>query len=98
MVLCINRFAQAELIATNNIGHASQKTEEIFWEQNPLSIKLNKNSKDNNQTKLYDDSQLLQISNDSKHPLGQNSQSHLLNWTEQQAGLNLLLSFVFCIM
>lgn len=82
MVLCINRFAQAELIATNNTGHASQNTEEIFWEQNPLSIKLNKNSKDNNQTKLYDDSQLLQISNDSKHPLRQNSQRHLLNWTE----------------
>lgn len=73
MVLCINRFAQAELIATNNIGHASQSAEEIFREQNPLSIKLNKNSKDNNWTKLYDDSQLLQIRNDSKHLLGQNS-------------------------
>lgn len=56
MVLCINRFAQAELIATNNIGHASQSAEEIFWEQNPLTIKLNKNSKDKNGTKLYDDS------------------------------------------
>lgn len=56
MVLCINRFAQAELIATNNIGHASQSTEKIFCEQNPLTIKLNKNSKDINQTKLYDNS------------------------------------------
>lgn len=56
MVLCINRFAQAELIATNNIGHARRSAEEIFWEQNPLTIKLNKNSQDKNQTKLYDDS------------------------------------------
>lgn len=56
MVLCINRFAQAELIATNNIGHASLSADGIFWEQNPLKIKLNKNSKDINRTKLYDDS------------------------------------------
>lgn len=56
MVLCINRFAQAELIATNNIGHARQSAEEIFREQNPLTIKLYKNSKDKNQTKLYDNS------------------------------------------
>lgn len=55
MVLCINRFAQAELIVTNNIGHASQSAEEI-WRRNPLTIKLNKNSTDDNQTKLYDDS------------------------------------------
>lgn len=57
MVLCINRFAQAELIATNNIGRARQSArKEIFRELNPLTIKLNKNSMDKNQTKLYDDS------------------------------------------
>lgn len=40
-------------------------------------------------------SQLLQISNDSKHLLGQNSRNHLLNWTEYVVySLNLLLSFV----
>lgn len=55
MVLCINRFAQAELIASNNIRRASQSTAEVFQE-NPLTIKLNKNSKDNYQPKLYDNS------------------------------------------
>lgn len=56
MVLCINRFAQAELIASNNIRRVSQSTAEVFQKQNPLTIKLNKNSKDNYQPKLYDNS------------------------------------------
>lgn len=36
-------------------------------EQNPLTIKLSKNSRANNPLKLYDDHQLLQIRNDGKH-------------------------------
>lgn len=78
MVLCINRFARAELKATNNIGRASQSAEDIFWQSNPLTITLNKNSKDNNQTKLYGNS----ITTASKCLIIQNSETHLLDWTE----------------
>lgn len=55
MVLCINRFALAQLIASNIIRRASQSTE-VLQQQNPLTIKLNKNSKGNYQPKLYDKS------------------------------------------
>lgn len=38
--------------------------------------------------------QLLQIRNDSKHLLGENSPNHLLNWNEHN---RLLLSFGYAI-
>lgn len=40
MVLCINRFGEAELIVPNNMVHPSQYSKRIFTECNPLKLKI----------------------------------------------------------
>ncbi len=51
--LCIKRFAQAELIAPNNIGHASQGIKGIFQELNCLTINRVKIAQHNSQDNPY---------------------------------------------
>lgn len=79
MFLCINRFAQAQLIQTNNIGHAGGGG---GGEQDLLSIAPSKNSRHSNPLKLYDERQLLQIRNDGERRRQHDSQKHLLNWSD----------------
>lgn len=67
MVLCINSFARAELIAPNNIGHAVQVSTVKGSSRNPINrVKI---AKDNNEDKLNMTVQLFQTRYDSKHQL-----------------------------
>lgn len=70
MVLCINRFAQAELIVTNNIRRVSQGAEETGCWQKLLRINLKIKIAGIIIRLSFMTTQLLQIKNDSKHLVG----------------------------